>query len=170
MQLCCNAPLHGRLVRFNENEKDCRARKQTDSPVISERACKRQRETARARLHCLFDVVNIVWSAEKIRGSVKLSRETACGGSPLCMCYKLDTLRSAEKNSRLRELNRETARARSALEQITGVEPASSVWETEVITAILYLHTHIIPHLHADCKCLCKSFSLPHTASDTLRR
>ena len=138
MQLCCNAPLHGRLVRFNENEKDCRARKQTDSPVISERACKRQRDTARARLHCLFDVVNIVWSAEKIRGSVKLSRETACGGSPL--------------------------------EQITGVEPASSVWETEVITAILYLHTHIIPHLHADCKCLCKTFSLPHTAPDTLRR
>ena len=26
------------------------------------------------------------------------------------------------------------------LKQITGIEPASSVWETEVMTTILYLH------------------------------
>ena len=42
--------------------------------------------------------------------------------------------------------------AGSALEQITGVEPASSVWETEVITAILYLHISILPHCREKCK------------------
>ena len=86
------------------------------------------------------------------------------------MCYKLDTVWNAEKIRGLEKLNRETARARSALEQITGVEPASSVWETEVITAILYLHTNIIPHLPAECKGFRKLFSESSAKFDKARR
>lgn len=39
------------------------------------------------------------------------------------------------------------------MEQITGVEPAFSVWETEVMTAILYLQTDYINYIIGEMIC-----------------
>ena len=33
------------------------------------------------------------------------------------------------------------------MEQVTGFEPVSSVWQTERLTIVLYLHKSILPNL-----------------------
>ena len=85
--------------------------------------------------------------------TTKTAQNPILSGLSLCMCYKSDTVWNAEKIRGSEKLNRETACARSALEQITGVEPASSVWETEVMTAILYLQTDYINYIIGEMIC-----------------
>ena len=63
----------------------------------------------------------------------------------ICVIYTKQMTIMCEKSNRIINVSEPAsvnvpACLGSPLEQITGVEPASSVWETEIITAILYLH------------------------------
>ena len=57
--------------------------------------------------------------------------------------------------------------ARLSLEQIRGVEPPSSVWETEILTVVLYLHILIAFYL---CRTQPNSQTVPTVISYPTRR